>query len=82
MPALLLLLPQIIALLPTVTTGVQYLIQWIASIRGAAQQSGIWTPELETAFLDALLATATDPAYQPDSAVPQPPTIGAVLLKN
>lgn len=66
MAAILALLPGILSMLPTITTGVEKLVALIGSIRGAAQQSGEWTPDLESAFLNALLATKTDPAYQPD----------------
>ena len=64
--ALIALLPQIIALIPVVTTGVQQLIAFIESIRGAAQQTGEWTDAMEKAFVDELLARAKTPAYQPD----------------
>ena len=66
MPAILALLPQIFALLPTVTTGVEHLIAWIESIRASAQQSGEWTPELDDQYRASLLATRNNPAYQPD----------------
>lgn len=67
MAAALALLPQILALLPTVEVGVEHLIAWIQSIRTAAKQSGEWTPDLETAFLNSLVAWAGSPALQPDS---------------
>lgn len=74
--AILAILPQIIALIPIITTGVEHIIAWINSIRTAAQQTGQWTPALETAFLEALIATKLDPAYQPDAptkaTVPKP----------
>ena len=60
------LLPVILAAIPTITTGVNYLISWVESVRQALKQSGEWTPEMETAFLNSLVATKTDPAYQPD----------------
>ena len=66
MVAILALLPSILALIPTIGAGVKYIIDFIASIRVVAQQSGEWTPELETQFLNALLATRNDPAWQPD----------------
>jgi len=66
MGAILALLPGILSLLPTIVTGAEKIIALIGSIRAASQQSGEWTPELEAAFLNALLATKTDPAYQSD----------------
>jgi hypothetical protein len=59
MPALIALLPSLLAALPSLWTMIQ-------SIRGAAQQSGEWTPELETQYQNALMATKTDPAWQSD----------------
>lgn len=55
-----------IALLPLIQTGVTEFIAWISTIRGALQQSGEWTPELETAYRAALYAKSNDPAYAPD----------------
>lgn len=66
MTAILALLPGILALIPSISNGVEQLIALIGSIRTAAQQTGEWSPELETQFLNALLATKTDPAWQPD----------------
>lgn len=66
MPAIIAIIAQLIPLIPSLTVGVESLIAFIASIRTAAQQSGEWTPELEKAFLDALLARSTSPAWRPD----------------
>lgn len=66
MPALLLLLPQFISLIPTVTTGVGSLISFIASIRTATQQTGEWTPALETSFVNAVIAKASTAAWMTD----------------
>lgn len=55
-------------MLPTITVGVEHLINWIGSLRAAAKQTREWTEELETAFLEALLASRTDPAWQLDPA--------------
>lgn len=75
----------IVSLLPTITTGITHLIEFVKSVRTAAQQTAAWTPEMESAFLAALKATTTDPAYQPDSVVeaaapasaaPTPPAAG------
>jgi len=66
MTAALALIPQVVALIPTVKVGVQHLIEWVREIRTAAQQSGEWTPDLEMQFQAALTARVSDPAYQPD----------------
>ena len=64
--ALVAILPTLIQLIPVVTAGVENLIAFIQSIRTAAQQTAEWTPAMESAFLDALLARANSPAYKPD----------------
>lgn len=69
--ALLALLPQIIALIPTITSGVSDLISFIASVRLAAQQSQSWTPELETAFLNSLIEKGKSKAWQTDREISQ-----------
>jgi len=51
----------ILPLLPTIAGDVTSLISWIGSIRSAAQQTGEWTPTMETAFRNALVACAHDP---------------------
>jgi hypothetical protein len=56
----------ILPLLPSIETGAVQLWNFINSVRSAAQQSAEWTPALEQAYLAALAATKTDPAYQPD----------------
>lgn len=56
----------LIAALPTISVGVTHLIDWIGAVKKAAQQNAAWTPEMEQAFVNALLATKNDPAYQPD----------------
>lgn len=71
MAAILALLPGIISLIPTVTSGVENLIAFIASIRAAAQQSGEWTAELEAAFVAALIAKGSSKPYTPDAALPK-----------
>ena len=73
MQAALALLPLILQYLPTVTVGIEHLIAWISGVRTAAKQSGEWTPEMETDFLEALIATKNDPAYQPDRGSPPVP---------
>lgn len=69
MAAILALLPGLINLIPTVTTGLSSLIAFIGAIRSAAQQSGEWTPELEKAFLDALIAKGSTNAWKTDAEI-------------
>lgn len=57
----------VIAALPSLTTGITEAIAFINSIRSAAQQSGEWTADAETAYRNSLWATTQDPAYQPDA---------------
>ena len=71
MAAILALLPSIISMIPTVTTGVENLIAFIGSIRTAAQQTGEWTPALELAFTEALIAKGSSKAWTPDAALPK-----------
>ena len=52
-------------LLPLVTTGVPEFINWINTLRSAAQQAGEWTDAQEQAYKAALFAKTNDPAYQP-----------------
>lgn len=68
MAATLLIVNGLLPLLPSITTGAAELWKFITTVRTAAQQSNEWTPALETAYQQALLATANDPAYQPDVA--------------
>lgn len=56
----------ILASLPVVIQSVTALINWINTVRAAAQQTGDWTPGLEAQHQAMLLATKTDPAWQPD----------------
>lgn len=67
MAAALLLIPQLIALIPTISTGVGSLISFISSIRSAAQQSGEWTPEMEKSFVDTVIAKASSDAWKTDA---------------
>ena len=70
MPAsLLALLPGLIQLIPVISTGVGQLIAFISSIRTAAQQTGTWTPALEAAFVDALIAKGSTDAWKTDAEV-------------
>lgn len=67
MAAILLLVPQLIALIPAITTGAGALINFIAQIRSVAQQTGEWTPALEKAFVDAVIAKASTDAWKTDA---------------
>lgn len=69
MAAILVLLPQLIALIPLINTGVGKLISFIAAIRTAAQQSAQWTPELEAAFVNAIIAKASTDAWKTDAQI-------------
>lgn len=55
-----------IALLPVVVTGTKELIAFIETSIAAAKQTGEWTDAMQSAYDEALLATAKDPANQPD----------------
>lgn len=55
-----------LTLLPTVETGVEYFVKWIAEMRTSLQQTGEWTDAQEKAFNDALWAKTQDSAYRPD----------------
>lgn len=66
MAAALAALPNIMQLIGMGVPLVQHLITWVMGVRDMAKQSKEWTPELEQAFIDSLIATKTDPAYAPD----------------
>lgn len=68
--AIIALIPQLIGLLPVITTGVEHFVAWISALRTAAKQSNEWTPEMESAFINSLILRAvSNPAYQPDKKV-------------
>lgn len=67
LPLLLPLIPQLIAAIPKVTSGVESLIAFIASIRTAAKQTEAWTPEMELAFTEQLIARSQDKSWQTDA---------------
>ena len=69
MAAILALLPGLIGLIPTISTGLSSLISFIAAIRTAANQTKEWTPELEKLFVDALIAKSSTDAWKTDSEV-------------
>ncbi len=56
----------IIPLLPQIGGDIASLINWINSIRSAAQQSGEWTPAMDQAYHQALIAAGQTPAWKPD----------------
>lgn len=60
------LVPQVIALVQQGIVGATLLWSWIVNLRNTARQTGEWTPEAETAFIEGLIARTNDPAYQPD----------------
>jgi len=70
MPIALAITQILIPLLPTITTGVGSLINFIGAVRNAAMQTGEWTPEIEAAYRKSLWDTTKDPAYQPDTLPP------------
>ena len=67
MAAILALLPGLIGLIPTITTGLSSLIAFIGAIRTAAQQTSQWTPELENLFIEALIAKGSTDAWKTDA---------------
>jgi ABC-type phosphate transport system permease subunit len=63
------LLPQLLAAIPNITSGVEGLIAFIASIRSTAKQTGQWTNEMETAFVESLLVYANSRAWKTDAEI-------------
>lgn len=68
-PAVLTAIPIVIDLVMKGVPAVVSLIQWLQSIRTIAQQSEAWTPQMETDFVNALLATVSNPIYWTDEAI-------------
>ena len=66
MPQALAALPIILELIKLATPGFVHLINWVMALRVTLKQDAAWTPEFEEAFIAALVATKTDPAYIPD----------------
>lgn len=56
----------IIALLPTVTSGVEHLIAFVESVRTVAKTTGEWTDDMQAKYRQSLVACGKDPAWQPD----------------
>jgi hypothetical protein len=67
MAAIIALMPGLIALIPTISTGISSLIAFIAAIRTAAKQTSEWTPEIEALFVNALIAKASTDAWKTDA---------------
>jgi hypothetical protein len=68
-PATLAAIPIIIQLIQAGVPAVVSLINWLQSIRTIAQQSSEWTPEMESAFMNSLIATISNPIYWTDEAL-------------
>ncbi len=66
MAAILALLPNVLQLIQLAVPGVENLIAWVNTIRTSAQQTGEWTPALESSFVTALVAYSQAPEWQPD----------------
>jgi hypothetical protein len=60
------ILQTVLAILPYAQTGVEKLIGFVQAVRKAMQQSGEWTPQLETDYRAALWAKTGKKQYQPD----------------
>lgn len=67
MAAALALIPQLISLLPLLETGGAELIAFISKVRNAAIQTGAWTPAMDKAFLDSLIAMSQKQAWKTDA---------------
>lgn len=59
------------AIILATITAATALIEWINKIRPVAQQSGEWDATTQAAFENLLLATKTDPKWQPDKPGPE-----------
>lgn len=57
-----------LTLLPKVTVGVTDFVNWVNTLRAAAQQSGEWTPEYEAQWRAGLLSQQLAPEEVPDAA--------------
>jgi hypothetical protein len=58
----------ILALLPSVISGVQSTIEYIKKVRETAKQTGEWPQEIEDQFQASIDAMSDDPAWKPDNA--------------
>lgn len=59
-----------LTLLPKITVGVQEFITWLNTLRAAAKQSEVWTPEYEAAWRAGLLTHDLRPEEIPDAQLP------------
>jgi hypothetical protein len=74
-------LSAIIALIPSVVSGITSLVNWIQTIRTAAQQTGAWTPALEAQYQAMLQSAASAPEWQPDAGS-NPVPLPSVTIPN
>jgi hypothetical protein len=65
-------LPAIFELIRLGVPGLQHLIAYVFEVRNVLTQSDEWTVEMQSAFVAALVATKSDPAYQPDAPAAPP----------
>lgn len=63
------LIPVVIANLPAIIALGQSGFNFVVSLRAAAQQTGEWTPAMETAFLNALIADGESRAWKTDAEI-------------
>lgn len=64
-------LPTILALIQVAVPGVESLIAWVASLRASATPTGAWTAQMESDFLNSLVAMSKSHAWTPDAALPK-----------
>lgn len=57
---------QVVGMLPTLGAAVTEGVAFVKAIRVAAKQSGEWTAEQESAFLEALIALSETRAWKTD----------------
>jgi hypothetical protein len=67
MGAAIALLPELYPLIKEGIGDVGHLINYVRSLRSAAQQSGDWTPEAEAQFLAEEIGHAGEHAYKTDA---------------
>jgi len=58
-----------LTLLPKITVGVAQFVSWLSTLRAAAQQAEVWTPEYEAAWRAGLLSHELRPEEIPDAAI-------------
>jgi hypothetical protein len=57
-----------LTLLPKITVGVVQFVAWLNTLRAAAKQAEVWTPEYEAAWRSGLLSHELKPEEIPDAA--------------